>query len=177
MSSKAFSLIDLPWLPRLSADFKIRLQSIEQGDSDWGPMLRSLATQFLGMDQAIAISRGLNRLRDRGPSSSLSPFRLGLVGNATTEFLKPSLEAAALRQGISLEISLANFGQVMQEAMDPGSRINQARPDAILLAIDHRGLPFRSDDPSRVTVASPMLSLRTFTLPPRTSSFAAFRSG
>ena len=149
MSSKAFSIADLPWLPRLSADFRTRLQSIELDESDWGPMLRSLATQFLGLDQAIAISRSLNRLRARDPSPSLSPFRLGLVGNATTDFLKPSLEAAALRQGISLEISLANFGQIMQEAMDPGSRINQAKPDAILLAIDHRGLPFRSDDNSR----------------------------
>lgn len=149
MPSKAFSVADLPWLPRLSADFRTRLQSIEQGQSDWGPMLRSLATQFLGLDQAIAISRSLNRLRARDPSPSLSPFRLGLVGNATTDFLKPSLEAAALRQGISLEVSLANFGQITQEAMDPGSGINRARPDAILLAIDHRGLPFRSDDDPR----------------------------
>ncbi len=149
MSSKAFSLTDLPWLPRLSADFRARLQSIEQSECDWGPKLRSLATQFLGLDQAIAISRVLNRLRARGSSPSLSPFRLGLVGNATTEFLKPSLEASALRHGISLEISLTNFGQIMQEAMDPGSLINRVRPDAILLAVDHRGLPFRLEDSSR----------------------------
>ena len=30
-----------------------------------------------------------------------------------------------------------------QEAMDPGSKINTARPQAVLLVIDHRGLPIR----------------------------------
>src|SRR5215471_15522248 len=116
MSAKIFSLADLPWLPRSSVDFRTRLQSIEQGKSDWGPALRALATQFLGLDRAIAISGCLNRLRDRAPSPSLSTFHLGLVGNATTDFLKPSLEAAALRHGISLQISSAGFGQIMQEA-------------------------------------------------------------
>src|SRR4029453_16460895 len=33
--------------------------------------------------------------------------------------------------------------------MEPNPRIRLSRPDAILLAIDHRGLPFRSDDNSR----------------------------
>jgi FkbH-like protein len=150
MSSTAFRLTDLPWLPRLSADFRLRLQSIaKSAESDWGPKLRTLATEFIGLNQAIAISRTLDSLRARNPSPSLAGFKLGLVSNATTDFLKPFLEASALRHGISLEITAANFGQIMQEAMDPGSLINRAKPDAILLAVDHRGLPFRSGDPSQ----------------------------
>ena len=30
---------------------------------------------------------------------------------------------------------------MLQEALSPASRINQARPDAVLVAIDHHGLP------------------------------------
>jgi FkbH-like protein len=150
MSSSAFSLTDLPWLPRLSGDFRSRLQSIAEGaGSDWGFELRTLATQFLGLNQAIAIARALDVLRTRSPSPSLSRLRLGLVSNGTVDFLKPFLAASALRHGISLEIVAADFGQVMQEAMDPGSLINRAKPDAILLAVDHRGLPFRSGDGPR----------------------------
>ncbi len=150
MASKALSLIDLPWLPRLSEDFRSRLQSIEEGaKDDWGPKLRSLATQYVGLNQAMAISRTLNVLRARNLSPSLSRFKLGVVSTATTDFLKPMLEASALRYGLSLELSVADFGQVVQEALDAGSLINRARPDAVLLAIDHRGLPFRISDRSQ----------------------------
>jgi FkbH-like protein len=150
MPSAATNLTDLPWLPRLSADFRSRLRTIELGaDADWGPKLRSLATQFLGLNEATSLARTLNAMRAQRPSPSLSTFRLGLVSNSTTDFLKPLLEASALRYGVSLEISISGFGQVMQEAMDPASNINSAKPDAILLALDYRGLPFRSTDNSK----------------------------
>jgi FkbH-like protein len=143
-------MTDLPWLPRLAVDFRSRLQSIEpDAESDWGPTLRSLATQFLGPNDATAIARKLNQMRGRRPSPSLSTFRLGLVSNATTDFVKPLLEASALRYGVSLEITTSDFGQAMQEAMDPKSDINRSKPDAVLLAIDHRGLPFRSSGNSK----------------------------
>jgi len=144
MSSTPSSLIDLPWLPRLSANLRVRLQTVEQEGGDFGPSLRLLANQFLGLNEATSIARTLSRVRARGPSLSLSPFRLALVSNATTDFLKPMLMASALRYGVLLEILEADFGQAMQEAIDPASSINTAKPDAVLLAIDYRGLPFRS---------------------------------
>jgi len=149
MSASPLSLTDLPWLPRLSTELRSRLRAIEPGEDDWGPELRSLATQFLGLNEGIAISRALHRLRSESRSPTLTGFRLGLVGNSTTDFLKPMLEASALRHGISLEVTASNFGQVMQDAMDPASPINAAKPDAVLLALDHRGLPFRTGDDAR----------------------------
>jgi len=150
MSATTSHLTDLPWLPRLSADFRNRIRSIElEIETDWGPNLRALATQYLGLNEATLIARALNKLRAQRPSPSLSPFRLGLVSNSTADFLKPFLEASALRYGISLEISASSFGQTMLEAMDPASFTNTMKPDAILMAIDYRGLPFRSSDNSR----------------------------
>lgn len=149
MSSKPLAPQDLPWLPRLSADFRERLEAIVASSDDWGPPLRGLATQFLGINQAMALSRALGRLSARGKSPSLSPFRLGLAGTSTLDFLAPLLSASALRHGIALEVIAADFGQIMQEAIDPASRMNSARPDAILLAVDHRGLPFRAVESSR----------------------------
>jgi FkbH-like protein len=71
----------------------------------------------------------------------LTPFRLGILSNATSHFLVPALTASAARYGIALECIEANYGQVMQEALTVDSTINRARPDAVLVALDYRGLP------------------------------------
>jgi FkbH-like protein len=138
-------LTTLPWLPRLADSFRSDLKSVEQNvDADWGNSLRALASQYLGINQAIALARTHETLRSKRPSETLSGFRLGMVSNATVDFLKPFLIASALRFGVSLEIVAADFGQVVQEAVDPNSLLNRSKLDGVLLAIDHRGLPFRT---------------------------------
>jgi FkbH-like protein len=145
MSAGVIDLAELPWLPRPAADLRARLRAIEADESrDWAPGLRELAMQFGGLNQAMALAQTLGKLKVQRPSKSLASFRLGLAGNATTDFLKPMLVAAALRQGIDLEVVAADFGQAMQEAIDPGSALNRAGLHAVLLAIDYRGLPLRA---------------------------------
>ncbi len=141
MNPGRLTLLDLPWLPRLSTSFKADLAAVPADGSDWGPALARLATQQLGLNQSLALSRKLRQLRVTSPSKALTAFRLGLVSNATIDFVVPFLEATALRYGIALEIIAADYGQQVQEALNPESRINCARPDAVLLALDHRGLP------------------------------------
>ena len=55
----------------------------------------------------------------------------------------PAGIASAARHGFALECVRAEYGQTTQEAFDPSGRINTVRPDAVLLALDHRGLPLR----------------------------------
>lgn len=146
MSHSRLSLLDLPWLPRLSDDFKARLTAVEQSaEADWGAALSSLARQALGMNQALSLARAMKRLQASRPSASLSPFTLGIAGNATVDLVAPFLEATALRYGIALRVVTGPFGQTVQAALDPLSAINAAKPDAVLIALDHRGLPFRND--------------------------------
>ncbi len=138
-------LTTLPWLPRMSQDFRTELKSVEEAPGHgWEDRLRALATQYLGINQAIAIARVHDHLSAAHPLKSLSKFRLGLVSNATVDFLKPFVVASALRSGVSLDIVAADFGQVAQEAANPASLLNRSSLDAIWLAIDHRGLPFRA---------------------------------
>jgi len=145
MHAKPLSLLDLPWLPRLSPNFKHELGTLlETSDKERPVALRAVANQFLGLNQALSLSRTIRRMHEERPIESLSRFRLGLVSNATTDFLVPLLEATALRYGILLEVIAGAFDQVVQEALDPQSKINRAKPDAVLIAVDHRGLPFRS---------------------------------
>lgn len=148
MSSR-LALPDLPWLPRLAADFKARLADVSaDGTADWGPALAGLAQQHLGLTQAMALSRKLRQLSAQRKSGALGKFKLGLVSNGTVDFIVPFLEATALRYGLALEVISGDFGQHVQEALDPNSKINAARPDAVLLALDQRGLPFEGDGSS-----------------------------
>jgi FkbH-like protein len=144
MSTSRLSLAELPWLPRASADLRARLRAIEDdADLDWGPRLQRLAGEYLGLNQALTLAKAHDRLRARAVSPSLTDFRLGLVSTASTDFLKPFLVASGLRHGLSIQVIAADFGQLVQEALDPQSQINQAKPHAVLLAVDHRGLPLR----------------------------------
>jgi FkbH-like protein len=143
MSTQRSAAADLPWLPRLGTDFRDRLRALEADTTaDWGTALRALTSEAFGVNQAIAVAKSIERLRSR-KTQALSSFRLGLVSNATTDFLKPLLIATAARFGILLEIIAADFGQATQEAFDPSSRVNTAKPDAVLLSLDFRGLPLR----------------------------------
>jgi FkbH-like protein len=93
----------------------------------------------------MSLSRKLRQLRAVRASAALVPFRLGVVSNATVAFIAPFLEATALRYGVALEVIAADYGQHVQAALDPTSAINRERPDAVLLVLDHRGLPFRDE--------------------------------
>ena len=147
MSADRLSLTDLPWLPRLSPDFKSRLTaSQDNAEADWGIGLSALAQQALGLNQAMSLARAVKHLKALRPTRSLTSFKLAIVSNGTLDFIVPFLEATALRYGLSLEVATAPFGQAMQAALDPASVINSPKPDAVLLALDHRGLSFRQDD-------------------------------
>ncbi len=131
------------WLPPAPADFGPLCKSAAAHESP-GALFRSLAGHALDELQLGRLGRAIMKVAADGrPLAPLQPFRLGLIGNGTLDLMVPALVASAARHGFALECILADYGQTTQEALDPGSRINRAKPDAVLLAIDHRGLPLR----------------------------------
>jgi predicted enzyme involved in methoxymalonyl-ACP biosynthesis len=48
-----------------------------------------------------------------------------------------------MRFGIALDCVTAEYDQVVEPASDENSAFHAALPDAVLLAVDHRGLPWR----------------------------------
>ncbi len=147
MSSSQYKIEQLPWLPRLSNDFNEKISCLAQEKNNIQAMaIQDLAIQFLGLNQMNKLAKLLNSFKKTDfDMSPLVEFKLGIVSNATVDFIKPCLEASALRYGIALEVITTDFGQLMQEALNPESKINQARPDAILISIDYKGLPFSID--------------------------------
>jgi FkbH-like protein len=136
---------ELAWLPRPPEDFYARCRSAsEEEEGSLGLSVQALARYALDENQLIRLAKLVAGARQRRPSlSPLVPFRLGIVSNATSRFIVPALVASAARHGIALECCEANFDQVVQEVLSPTSAISRAQPDAVLIAIDHRGLPLR----------------------------------
>jgi FkbH-like protein len=139
MSEKLYT--ELEWLPRPPEDFSKRCRALRESSGELGREVRILASFGLDENKLARLANSIEVLRARpGALSPLTPFRLGILCNATSHFMVPALVATAARYGFALECIEANFGQVMQEALTPDSLINRARPDAVLLALDYRGM-------------------------------------
>ncbi len=138
----------LGWLPRQPKNFGSLCNTALETSEDLGLTIRTLATY--GLDE-----NALNKLAKlietaKAKPLSLTPFRLGIISNSTTDFLTPSLVATAARHGFVLDCIQADFGQTVQEAVNPASSLNQAKLDAVLIAIDYRGLPLQTSPDDQV---------------------------
>ena len=133
---------ELAWLPKPPADFSTQCKELATGSSDaLGRKIRALATHALDERQLSRLGRTIRSLQLSGASlAPLVPFRLGLIGNGTLDLIVPVLVATAARHGFALECVTGAYDQFLQDALQPDSLLNKARPDAVLLALDHRGL-------------------------------------
>lgn len=148
----------LAWLPRAEANFAEQCRQVLGTTNGLGRRLQYLASFGLNETQLAQLGKQVERARSAGhPLDPLVPFRLGLVSNATTDFIRPALVATALRHGIALECVAAPFGQVAQEALGADSIIRRAEPDAVLVAVDCHGLPLRAK-PSDAATSEAMVA-------------------
>lgn len=140
MSSLLYS--QLQWLPAVPATFSAECKQLAQGGEALGKRAQWLAGHALDDVGLNKLAKAILKARAGGHDlSPLKPFKLGIISNATTHLLVPALVATAARHGILLQCVESDYGQIMQTALTPTSELNQARCDAVLLAIDHRGLP------------------------------------
>ena len=132
---------ELSWLPKPPADFPTCCKELIADCGDPGKQIRALATYALDERQLSRLGRAIKSVQLRSQSlDPLVPFRLGLIGNGTLELIAPVLVATAARHGFALECIMGGYDQFLQDALQPDSTLNKARPDLVLLAIDHRGL-------------------------------------
>jgi FkbH-like protein len=135
---------DLCWLPPPPEDFVSQCRAAMADRDHIGTRLQHLACHALSSTQLIRLAKVINDARtSEATLAPLTPFRLGLVGNGTLDTIVPALVASAARHGIALECTVAAYDQFLQEAISPDSPINRARADAVLIALDHRGLNLR----------------------------------
>lgn len=136
-----FDLATLPWLPSPPPNFRELCRTIDIESAVGLRDIVALSKHALNDSQLTALARLLSRLRDKRTEAfpDLQPFTLGVISNATTKLLIPALTVSALRHGVDLRIVEAEFNQVMQAATQPAPAFVDARPQAILLALDFNG--------------------------------------
>lgn len=135
----------LEWLLQPPADYRAQVKALADVDNK-GPLLRKLASYALNLNQLTSLSRAIDQLRKQDASfSPLVPFSLGVVSNSTTSFIVPALQSSAARFGIDLTVHEAPYGQAMQVAMGQVDSFQGLSLNAILVAIDYRGLPIHGE--------------------------------
>ena len=122
------------WLLPAPEDFAGQVKALRAAEGDIGPALRQLATHALDGNQL----QRLARLVGERPSPALAAFRLGILSNATTDFIAPAVTGTGARHGLAITCVTSEYGQYMQAALDPDSALNRACCDAVLLALDAR---------------------------------------
>lgn len=152
-------LLDLDWLLPPPADQRARLAAISAalnaGDTAGAAAgLASLAAHRLDVSAlAHAGKRGRALLAADPAGAGLSPLRLGLLGWSTLSLLADAIMGTGPRFGLLIDVVEGDYGAPLQQAANPGSRLNSARPDMLLLCCDAAGLGLAVPAASRVEAA------------------------
>jgi FkbH-like protein len=128
----------MPWLPPAPDDFRARCDAVDGMAAKRGDALRQLAAHELNERQLVRLARSLRDARAAAVEAPLAHFALGVVSNATTDFIVPTIEGTGVRHGFSMVVTAAPFGITLQAALSPDSSVVRANPDTILLALDYR---------------------------------------
>ncbi len=135
---------DLSWLPQPPTDFNTRCRALPASGAEIGRQIQALAGFALDNNQLHRLAKLIVSAAPSSVLSPLTPFRIGILSNSTVDFIVPSLIASSARHGLALECTSADYDQVIQEALSPASVVNAAKLDAVLVAVDYRGLPLHS---------------------------------
>jgi FkbH-like protein len=137
---------ELSWLLPAPDDFRALVRALTGPDA--AARARALAAHRLDLNQLHTLGRALTGLIAR---DTIKTTKLGVLSNGTIDLMLPAFPVSALRHGVWLETVASPYDQAAQQALDPGSDINRARCDFVLLALDHRGLSLQPapGDPDR----------------------------
>lgn len=122
----------LGWLLPAPGNFSEAVKAVRAEAGDATAAIRALAQHGLNANQLLR----LGKLIEGGHAQGFAPFKLGIISNATTEFLTPAIVGTGARHGFAIQCVTTGYGQFMQAALDPQSEINRAGCDAVLLALD-----------------------------------------
>ena len=129
----------LAWLPA-EPTIRQRLRALlADPQASWAEAM-ALANTRLDFVLTNALDETLRRRPELAAAATHRPVRLAVLGSSTTAHLHAGIRIAALRRGIPLTSYEPDYGQYWPALLDPGSALQDFRPDAVLFAFDARHL-------------------------------------
>lgn len=107
------------------------------GENSWQEAA-GLANTRLDFIRTNALDELVRRTHADAPPPGLGtkPVRLAILGSSTLAHLHPGIRVAGLRRNIHIATYENNYGQYVQELLDPVSDLHAFKPNAVLLALD-----------------------------------------
>jgi FkbH-like protein len=123
----------LPIIPGWRASLRVFRGAAE---SAWDEAV-ALGNARLNFVLTNSLDESIRRAFPKMPAGlATTPVRLAVLGSCTTTHLLPAIRVAGLRRGIWVDTYENDFGQYLQELVDPRSALHDFKPTAILLALD-----------------------------------------
>jgi FkbH-like protein len=140
----------LRWLPD-QPDWRDRLRGLAAATGEIWPQAVALANARIDFTRTNALDGVVRRRYADAPPAGIGtqPVRLAVLGSSTTAHLHAAIRVAGLRRNIWITTYEPDYGQYLQELLDPGSALHAFKPNAVLFALDarhitqglHAGLP------------------------------------
>ena len=130
--------MNLSWLPRHPECSKqMALVKKASREESWD-LLTALARHDLNFLETLQVDQVLKGKFGEAPPSSLptQPIRLALLSSSTVDQLLPGIRLGGLRRNLWISTYVTDYGQSLQELMDPRSRLHQFKPTVVLIALD-----------------------------------------
>ena len=124
-------------------DWASTLKNLDLESTGAGATLQYLATPALNANQLTNLSKRIElSLAARPKLGQFPSLRLAVLSNATISFAAAAVPASALRHGVATQVKVVEYDRVAGVALAGDAEISAFGPEAVLLALDHRGLPF-----------------------------------
>jgi len=134
-------LQQLNWLPD-PANWRPDLRALNGPTEDSWADAVALANHRLDFIRTNALDETVRRRYESAPPTGIGtrPVRLAILASSTVAHLHAPIRVAGLRRNIWITTYESDYGQYLQELLDPQSGLHAFKPNAILFAQDSRHL-------------------------------------
>jgi FkbH-like protein len=130
--------MNLTWLPK-HPEFSKQMSAIKkaQPEEAW-VLLTAMAQTNLNFLETIQVDKLFKEKFAAGLPSGVSipEVRLALLSSSTVDQLLPGIRVGGLRRNLQINTYVTDYGQSLQEIMDPKSNLHTFKPTVVLVAFD-----------------------------------------